>query len=114
MKDEEKKAADTQWVSEVKQSLDRSLDDLDQPLRAELARRRQQVLWSAKKNRVLTRTTWIGAAAAASVMAIMLVPGLQQHAQLANQDELNPLLQQMELLEDMDMLEAMGEVPSDV
>jgi hypothetical protein len=46
-------------------------------------------------------------------MAIMVMPVLQQPAQLAVQDDLNPLLQHMELLEDMDMLEAMGEVPGD-
>ena len=90
------------------------MDELDQSVREELARRRQQALWEAKKNRTLKRTAWVGVAAAASVMAIMVMPVLQQPAQLVVQDDLNPLLQHMELLEDMDMLEAMGEVPGDV
>jgi hypothetical protein len=113
MKEKDLQTEAPPWVSGVKHSLDQSVVELDQPVREELARRRQQVLWAAKKNRVLKRTAWVGVAAAASVMAIMVMPVLQQPAQLAVQDDLNPLLQHMELLEDMDMLEAMGEVPGD-
>lgn len=114
MKEKDVQTETHRWVNDVKHSLDRSVDELDQPVREELARRRQQVLWASKKNRALKRTAWVGVAAAASVMAIMVMPVLQQPAQLVVQDDLNPLLQHMELLEDMDMLEAMGEVPGDV
>jgi hypothetical protein len=102
------------WIKEITNTLDRSLDELDQPVRDKLSKRRQQLMRSATKNRVLKRTAWVGMAAAASVMAIMIVPGLQQPERLVAQDELSPLLQHMELLEAMDMLEAMGEEPGDV
>ena len=103
-----------EWVKNIGNTLDRSLDELDQPVREQLARRRQQLLRSARKSRWLKPVAWISVAAAASVMAIMIVPALHQPDSLVAQDDLGTLLQHMELLEEIEMLEAMGEVPGDV
>lgn len=113
MSDKNPKTDKPLWVAEVGNSLDRSLDELDQPVREQLARRRKEILRTAKKNRLIKRTAWVGAAAA-SMMAIVIIPNLYQPKPLLVQEDLSPLLQHMELLEDMEILEAMGEEPSDV
>lgn len=113
MSDKETSAPEPEWVKKIGNTLDRSLDELDQPVREQLAKRRQQVMRSVKKNRLLKRTAWVSVAAAASVMAIMVMPTISPTEPLIAQDDVNILLQHMELLEDMEILEAMGEVPGD-
>lgn len=112
MSEKKRQTDEPSWITEIGNSLDRSLDELDQPVRDQLARRRQSLLRSAKKNRLIKHTAWVGAAAAASVMAIMVMPHFHQLTSLLVQDD--SVLQHLELLEDMEMLEAMGEVPGDV
>ncbi len=105
MSDKPKEKAQPQWVERIGQSLDQSLEQLDQPLRRQLAQRRRQVLTAAGRNRLLKRSAWLGAAMAACFALVVIAP-VFKHQQI-QVDEM-ALMQDLELLENLDLLEAMG------
>ena len=103
------------WVAEIGRSLDQSLAQLDTQQLAQLAKRREQVLQLVRRKRQLRRAGWVGMAAAAGLMTLMLLPSPErlQLGAPAGVEDMSQLLQELELLEDMDMLSALGEVPED-
>ena len=111
--DQSPQAHQPPWVAEIGSSLDRSLAQLDTQQLAQLAKRREQVLRLAKRNRQLRRAGWVGMAAAAGLMTLMLLPSVERLQSGVPAEDMTQLLQELELLEDMDMLSALGEVPED-
>lgn len=106
LNDKPKKPEHHEWVKRIGQSLDQSLEQLDQPLRQQLARRRRQVLKAAGRQRLLKRSAWLGVAMAACFAFLVIAPVVKVHQ--APADEL-ALMQDLELLENLDLLEAMGD-----
>lgn len=108
-------AQQSPWVGEIGRSLDQSLAQLDAQQLAQLAKRREQVLHLAKRKRQMRRASWVGMAAAAGLMTLMLLPSVErlQPGAPGGAEDMTQLLQELELLEDMDMLSALGEVPED-
>lgn len=94
------------WVERISQSLDHSLEQLDQPLRNQLAWRRSQVLNSARRHRLLKRSAWVGVAVAACFAVVVVGPVFKHSSPV--QDDL-ALMQDLDLLENLELLEAMGD-----
>ncbi len=106
MSNKQQKPEQPEWVERIGQSLDQSLEQLDQPLRNQLARRRQQLLKSAARQRMAKRGAWLGAAMAACFAFVVIAPVLRTHQPAA--DDI-VLMQDLDLLENLDLLEAMGD-----
>ena len=101
---------DEQLSRQVADSLERSLDDLDEHTLAQLARARR----TAINHRSYKREWMGGLAVAASVAALVVVPMVGQFDQTSHQpDDLDPnmtyLQEDPQMLLDMEMLLAIGE-----
>jgi hypothetical protein len=101
---------DEQFSRQVADSLERSLDDLDEHTLAQLARARRTAI-----NHRSYKREWIGGlAVAASVAALVVVPMVGQFDQTSHQPDdldlnMTYLQEDPQMLLDMEMLLAIGE-----
>ena len=101
-------ARDAELAQRIAQTLDASTTAFDADTRAHLAMLRHRVLARTRKQRIATF------ALAASVLALVAMPWmLHQQPQQKITDEAAYLSVDPEMLADMDMLEAIGEVPGE-
>lgn len=109
-------SVDQELADSIQQTLDKSLLDIDDETRLQLQQARQTALavtMQRKKN--TQRVAWITTAAAASIAAVIILPNMHlSSTQSPEVDDLSYLQVDPQLLEDMDMLMAMGEVDGDV
>lgn len=109
-------SVDQELADSIQQTLDKSLLDIDDETRLQLQQARQAALavtMQRKKN--TQRVAWITTAAAASIAAVIILPNMHlSSTQSPEVDDLSYLQVDPQLLEDMDMLMAMGEVDGDV
>lgn len=101
---------DEQFSRQVADSLERSLDDLDEHTLAQLARARR----TAINHRSYKREWMGGLAVAASVAALVVVPMVGQFDQTSHQPDdldlnMTYLQEDPQMLLDMEMLLAIGE-----
>lgn len=105
--------ADEQLAIKIADALDVSLQSLDAETRASLLQARQQAL-ASKKSISTPLTALAGIAAAASIAAVVLLPGYwNDQSALEFGDEFSYLSIDPQLLEDMEMLQALGETAED-
>lgn len=109
-------SVDQELADNIKHTLDKSLLDIDDETRLQLQQARQVALAKAMQRKKNTqRVAWITTAAAASIAAVIILPNAQlSSTQSPESDDLSYLQVDPQLLEDMDMLMAMGEVDGDV
>lgn len=109
-------SVDQELADNIQQTLDKSLLDIDDETRLQLQQARKAALavtMQRKKN--TQRVAWITTAAAASIAAVIILPNVQlSSTQPPEFDDLSYLQVDPQLLDDMDMLMAMGEVDGDV
>ena len=108
-------SVDQELADNIKHTLDKSLLDIDDETRLQLQQARQVALAKAMQRKKNTqRVAWITTAAAASIAAVIILPNAQlSSTQSPESDDLSYLQVDPQLLEDMDMLMAMGEVDGD-
>lgn len=109
-------SVDQELADNIKHTLDKSLLDIDDETRLQLQQARQVALAKAMQRKKNTqRVAWITTAAAASIAAVIILPNAQLSSTKSPEfDDLSYLQVDPQLLEDMDMLMAMGEVDGDV
>lgn len=100
----------------IKQTLDKSLLDIDDETRLQLQRARQAALIPATYRKTHThRVAWVTAAAAASIAAVVILPNFHMSSTpVPDIEDLSYLQVDPQALDDMDMLLVMGELDGDV
>lgn len=113
---EKSSTANQELADNIKQTLDKSLLDIDDETRLQLQRARQAALLSTKHRKTHShRVAWVTAAAAASIAAVVILPNLHlSSTQMPEVDDLSYLQVDPQTLDDMDMLLVMGELDGDV
>jgi len=109
-------SVDQELADNIQQTLDKSLLDIDDETRLQLQQARQSALAVVMRRKKNTqRVAWITTAAAASIAAVIILPNMQLSSTHSPEfDDLSYLQTDPQLLDDMDMLMAMGEVDEDV
>jgi hypothetical protein len=96
-----------EFTQRLTQTLDRSVADLDAETRLRLAAIRREALSQSKWKSRAPR--WTGLAIAASLLAVISAPWFAHRHTAPAHDEIGYLSVDPQMLEDMDMLQAIGE-----
>jgi len=106
--------ADEQLATKIATTLDASLQSIDAETQASLLQARQQAL-SGRKFISTPLAALAGIAAAASIVAVVVLPGYwNNQSTLEFDDEFSYLSVDPQLLDDMEMLQVLGEITEDV
>lgn len=104
---------DEQLAKQIAQTLDTSLQSIEVEARTKLLQVRQQAL-SGKKSIKPQLNVLIGIAAAAGIAAVVVLPGYwSNQSSFEIEDEFSYLSIDPQLLDDMEMLQALGEIIED-